>query len=134
MTLRALAVTDRFVAGVALFGFLDNRWMTLETGDFTYETEYIAPLSWPPAKKARRSDVFPHLGSIQAPLLMLHGDRDPICTLSQSVVAYRALEDRRIPVGLVVYPGEGHGFRKKKNRRDCARRVLAWFLEHLPLA
>ncbi len=133
MTLRALAVTDRFVAGVALFGFVSNRWMTLETGDFTYETEYIAPLSWPLTKKAQRSDVFPHLGSIQAPLLMLHGDRDPICTLSQSVVAYRALEDRRVPVGLVVYPGEGHGFRKKENRRDCARRVLAWFLEHLPL-
>ena len=93
MTLRALAVTDRFVAGVALFGFVSNRWMTLETGDFTYETEYIAPLSWPLTKKAQRSDVFPHLGSIQAPLLMLHGDRDPICTLSQSVVAYRALEE-----------------------------------------
>ena len=45
LTLRALAMTDRFQAGVAMYGFVDNRWMTLETGDFTYETEYVAPLS-----------------------------------------------------------------------------------------
>ena len=132
MTLRALAVTDRFKAGVALFGFVQNRWMTLETGDFTYETEYVGPLKWPIPKSAQRSDVFPHLGSIDAPLLLLHGDSDPICTPSQSTITYRALEARGVPTGVVIYPGEGHGFRKKPNIRDSARRTLAWFMEHLP--
>ena len=131
MTLRALAATDRFQAGVALYGFIDNRRMTLETGDFTYETEYLEPLSWPITERVRKSDVFPHLGSITSPLLLLHGDRDPICPLSESNVTCRALEALGVPVGLVVYPGEGHGFRKKKNRRDSARRMLAWFLTHL---
>ena len=133
MTLRALAVTDRFRAGVALFGFVHNRWMTLETGDFTYETEYIGTVSWPLSPGAGESDVFPLLGQIGAPLLMLHGDQDPICPLSQSMVVYRALEDRKVPTGVVVYPGEGHGFKRKENRRDSARRTLGWFLEHLPL-
>ena len=132
MTLQALAVTDRFQAGVALYGFIDNRRMTLETGDFTYETEYLDPLSWPITERARRSDVFPNLGSIRSPLMLIHGDQDPICPLSESMVTCRALEAQNVPVGLVVYPGEGHGFRKKKNRRDCARRTLAWFMTHLP--
>jgi dipeptidyl aminopeptidase/acylaminoacyl peptidase len=132
MTLRALAVTDRFKAGVALFGFVHNRWMTLETGDFTYETEYVAPLKWPMPKSAQRSDVFPHLGSIDTLLLLLHGDSYPICSSSQSTVTYRALEARGVPTGVVFYPGEGHGFRRKPNIRDSARRTLAWFLEHLP--
>jgi len=132
MTLQALAATDRFYAGVALFGFIDNRRMTLETGDFTYETEYLEPLTWPITEHARRSDVFPNLGSIRSPLLLLHGDKDPICPLSESMVTCRALEALNVPVGLVVYPGEGHGFRKKKNRRDSTRRMLAWFLAHLP--
>jgi dipeptidyl aminopeptidase/acylaminoacyl peptidase len=131
MTLRALAMTDRLQAGVALYGFIDNRRMTLETGDFTYETEYLEPLSWSITERVRKSDVFPHLGSITSPLLLLHGDRDPICPLSESNVTCRALEALGVPVGLVVYPGEGHGFRKKKNRRDRARRMLAWFLTHL---
>ncbi|MBT3604703.1 MAG: S9 family peptidase [Candidatus Latescibacteria bacterium] len=133
MTLRALAVSDRFHAGVALYGFIDNRRMTLETGDFTYENEYIAPLSWPLTDEARKSDVFPHLGDIASPLLLIHGDADPICPVSESLVTCRALEAQGIPVGLVVYPGEGHGFRRKRNQRDCARRMLAWFLNYLPV-
>ena len=132
MTLRALSVTDRFHAGVALFGFIDNRRMTLETGDFTYETEYLEPLSWPITERTRGGDVFPNLGAIRTPLLLLHGDQDPICPLSESKVTCRALEALGVPVGLVVYPGEGHGFRKEKNRRDSARRTLAWFLNYLP--
>ncbi|MEE2752341.1 MAG: prolyl oligopeptidase family serine peptidase [Candidatus Latescibacterota bacterium] len=133
MTFRAVAVTDRFVTGVSLYGFIDNRWMTLETGDFTYENEYIAPVSWPMKDTAVKSDVFSHLHEINCPLLMLHGDQDPICTLSQSKIVYRALEHRGIQTGLVVYPGEGHGFRKPEHRQDCARRTLAWFNEFLPV-
>lgn len=132
LTLQGLASTDRFRAGVALYGFIDIRRMTLETGDFTYETEYVAPLSWPIEERARISDVFPNLGAIRAPLLLLHGDRDPICPLSESKVTYRALEALGVPVGLVVYPGEEHGFRKATTRRDSARRTLAWFLKYMP--
>ena len=131
MTLRALAMTDRFCAGVALYGFIDNRRMSLETGDFTYENEYVGPLLWPMTEAVRKADVFPHLGSISSPLLLLHGDSDPVCPLSESKVVCRALAHNQVPVGLVVYPGEGHGFRRKENRRDCARRTLAWFLTHL---
>lgn len=131
MTLRAAAVTDRFKTGVALYGFIDNRRMTLETGDFTYEDEYIGPVTWPMQEDMAHSDVFSHLHEIHCPLLMLHGDQDPICTLSQSKIVYRALEHRGIQTGLVVYPGEGHGFRKPEHRQDCARRTLAWFEEFL---
>ena len=134
MTLRALAVCDRFQAGVAIASFIDNRWMTLETGDFTYETEYLEPLSWPPTETSRRSNVFPHLGSIDAPLLLIHGDADPICPLSHAVVTYRALAVQGHPVGLVVYPGEGHGFNRPENQRDCAQRLLAFFMEYLPVS
>ncbi|NKB72727.1 MAG: prolyl oligopeptidase family serine peptidase [Candidatus Latescibacteria bacterium] len=133
MTLQALAASDRFRTGVALYGFIDNRWMTLETGDFTYEDEYIAPVSWPMEQAAANSDVFSQLHQINCPLLLLHGDQDPICTLSQSKVVYRALEHRGIDTGLVVYPGEGHGFRQLEHQRDCARRTLLWFEEHLPV-
>lgn len=133
MTLRALSVTDRFHAGVALYGFIDNRRMTLETGDFTYENEYIAPLIWPITDVVRKSDVFPNLGDITSPLLLMHGDADPICPVSESMVTCRALESQGVPVGLVVYPGEGHGFRRRRNQRDCARRMLAWFLNYLPV-
>merc|ERR1712061_594932 len=34
---------ERFAAGVAMYGFVHNRWMSYEGGDFTWEDEYIAP-------------------------------------------------------------------------------------------
>ena len=105
--------------------------MTLETGDFTYEDEYIAPVTWPMEGDWVGCDVFSHLHDIDTPTLLLHGDRDPICTLSQSQIVYGALKHRGIDTGLVVYPGEGHGFRKPKNREDCAQRTLAWFRAYL---
>jgi dipeptidyl aminopeptidase/acylaminoacyl peptidase len=73
------------------------------------------------------------LGDIAAPLLLMHGDKDPICPVSESLVTGRALEAKGVPVGVVVYPGEGHGFRRRRNQRDCARRMLAWFLNYIPV-
>jgi dienelactone hydrolase len=133
MTIRAVAATDRFKTGVALYGFMSNRLMTLETGDFTYENEYIAPVTWPLTNEAEGSDVFSQLHEINCPLLLLHGEQDTICPVSQSRMIYRALEHRGVSAGLVVYPGEGHGFWKKAHRQDCARRTLVWFEEFLPV-
>merc|ERR1712176_1592037 len=44
MTIRAMSTApERFAAGVALYGFVHNRWMTYEGGDFTWEDEYLMP-------------------------------------------------------------------------------------------
>merc|ERR1712032_1313664 len=44
LTLRAMSVDpERFGAGVAQYGFVHNRWMTYEGGDFTWEDEYLIP-------------------------------------------------------------------------------------------
>jgi dipeptidyl aminopeptidase/acylaminoacyl peptidase len=133
MALRALAVTRRFRAGVAISGFVDNRWMTLETGDLTYEREYLGPVTWPVPGATRLGDVFPRLAEIASPLLLIHGEADPICPLSQARVAYRAVQTLGGQVGLVVYPGEGHRIADPEHQRDCARRVLAFFREFLPV-
>ena len=41
-------------------------------------------------------------------MLLLHGRDDDICPLSQSYPAYNSLKTRKVPTGLIVYPGEGH--------------------------
>ena len=68
---------------------------------------------------------------MRAPCLLLHGQDDDICPISQSLVAYRVLRSRGVPTGLVAYPGEKHGFAKPANRRDRDRRMLFWFRRHL---
>jgi len=195
MTIRAMSMLQhRFGAGVALYGFVHNRWMTYEGGDFTWEDEYIVPPPldvegfeielveeegdspgtsapraaaralpnsssegtpaahrplrdrspsagsvcsqsasdvWPLPKEMQASDCFNGLHRINKPLLLMHGEKDDICPLSQSQVAFHMLEKSGVPTGLIVYPGEGHGFDQPEHQQDRDRRMLLWFAEHL---
>ena len=126
---------ERFDAAVALYGFVANRFMTFEGGDFTWESEYIGdPKRWPLSANAQASDTFESLCRIRGPTLLMHGEADGICMLSQSRVAYHVLASEGTPTQLVVYPGEGHGFKRPACRRDRDWRMLRWFLAHLPPA
>jgi len=122
-----------FSSGVAMYGFSSGRWMSYETGDFTYEDEYGCHRdTWPAPDGDLAGDVFPFLSTIVTPCLLLHGLDDNICPPSQSRVVYQSLVERSIPTGLVEYPGEGHGFEKTNNRKDRDQRTLAWFLATMP--
>lgn len=42
-----------------------------------------------------------------------------------------ALQAAGTPVETVIYPNEGHGYYDPSNRRDFAKRVLAFLARHL---
>jgi acetyl esterase/lipase len=44
------------------------------------------------------------------PTLILHGGLDPLVPLSQSLALKARLESANVPVQLVIYPGEAHGW------------------------
>jgi dipeptidyl aminopeptidase/acylaminoacyl peptidase len=66
------------------------------------------------------------------PLLVLHGDNDPVVPIEQS----QDLVDRCLEAGgdveFVVYEGEGHGFRRPENQLDEYRRMRAFLATHVP--
>eukprot|EP00929_Paragymnodinium_shiwhaense_P047792 TRINITY_DN24248_c0_g1_i1.p1 TRINITY_DN24248_c0_g1~~TRINITY_DN24248_c0_g1_i1.p1 ORF type:complete len:788 (-),score=183.28 TRINITY_DN24248_c0_g1_i1:251-2614(-) len=92
----------------------------------------VASDIWPLPKALEASDCFNKLHQIDRPLLLMHGEKDDICPLSQSQVVFHMLEKARVPTGLIVYPGEGHGFDLPEHQQDRDRRMLAWLREHLP--
>lgn len=55
-----------------------------------------------------------------------------MCPRSQSIVAYHTLQSRAIKTGLLIYPGEGHGWSQPSNKADSNRRILAWVHEFMP--
>ncbi len=65
------------------------------------------------------------------PLLVMHGDTDPVVPVEQS----RTFVDRCLEAGgdveLVVYDGEGHGFRKPENQLDEYRRMHRFLATHV---
>jgi dipeptidyl aminopeptidase/acylaminoacyl peptidase len=67
---------------------------------------------------------------IQTPVLLLHGDQDPI-GLSQSEQMFSALYRQNKPAELVTYWGEEHGLSSPGTVRDIYARGFGWIDGHL---
>ena len=68
---------------------------------------------------------------IRAPLFVIHGANDPRVPLSEAEQITEALTRRGVPCQLLVYPDEGHGLAKLKNRLDAYPQAFSFLREHL---
>ena len=93
--------------------------------------DYWGRLAYEIPEAMERASTFPRLSRIRTPLLILHGDRDPRVPPIESAQVAETMQRAGLAHEYVVYPGEGHGFRKREHRLDCYRRILAWFQRYL---
>ena len=120
--------SDRFAAGVMFVG-ISNKISKTGTTDIP-EEEFLVHARMRPwddwQKYLERSPIY-WAGQGRTPLLILHGEKDPRVSVTQSREMYRALKTRgETPVRLVLYPDEQHGNRKGAARYDYLLRLLRW--------
>jgi len=133
MTLAGLTeFPDTFAAGADLFGIVNfetffahtEPWMaaisTVEYGDPATQKDLLASLS--PIHKLDR---------IKAPTLVLHGANDTNVPVVEAQQVVDTLKKRGVPVDLVLFPDEGHGFRKTPNRVKSTVSLVEWFEKYL---
>jgi dipeptidyl aminopeptidase/acylaminoacyl peptidase len=60
------------------------------------------------------------------PILLMHGDADPVVPVDHSRAFTAACAAAGGDIELVVYEGEGHGFRRPENQMDEYRRMHAF--------
>jgi dipeptidyl aminopeptidase/acylaminoacyl peptidase len=100
-----------------------------------FERHYTDSLVGPVADAAdllrRRSPVAyaPQLAA--RPLLIMHGDSDPVVPVEQSKVLAERVAACGGDVELHVYAGEGHGFRQPANQLDEYARIEAFLRRHV---
>ncbi|HEX8263599.1 MAG TPA: S9 family peptidase, partial [Allosphingosinicella sp.] len=70
--------------------------------------------------------------AIRVPLLIAHGEEDHVVPVAQSRNMHEAMRRAKIDHEFVVYPGEGHGFKKAANSIDFLKRVEAFLALHNP--
>jgi dipeptidyl aminopeptidase/acylaminoacyl peptidase len=70
-------------------------------------------------------------GNIKTPTLVMHGGNDRGVPTMQGYEVYRALVRLEVPTELLVFPGEGHVFRKPSHKLTKVRAELAWFDHYL---
>lgn len=136
MTLAALAFQpDEFKVGVDIFG-VANWVRTLESIPPYWESfrEALYKEIGDPSRDGEMlraiSPLF-HAGRITKPLLVLQGANDPRVIKPESDDIVAAVKKNGVPVEYIVFPDEGHGFTKKKNRTRGYRAVLEFLDRHL---
>ena len=72
-----------------------------------------------------------HVGNIQRPLLIAQGKNDPRVNEAESVQMVDAMKAKKIPVTYVLYPDEGHGFRRPANSLSFNAVNEAFLAPHL---
>jgi dipeptidyl aminopeptidase/acylaminoacyl peptidase len=70
-------------------------------------------------------------GDIRIPLLIAQGANDPRVKMSESDQIVAALRERGIPHTYLVYPDEGHGFKKPENAMAFQAEAERFLAEHL---
>ncbi|HEX2163966.1 MAG TPA: S9 family peptidase [Thermoanaerobaculia bacterium] len=125
--------TDRIAAGVMFVG-ISNLFSKVGTSDIPQELYLVHMRHWPWDDwdlMLERSPIR-YVEQARTPLLILHGAEDPRVHPGQSLQLYRYLEILdRVPVRLVLYPGEGHGNRRAAARLDYNLRMMRWFEHYL---
>ncbi|GAA1544692.1 dipeptidyl aminopeptidase/acylaminoacyl peptidase [Microbacterium ginsengiterrae] len=125
--LSALVRGGVFAAGISRYGVADLRMLAEDAHDF--EKHYIDGLvgQLPEAEQVyvERSPLT-HTDRIDVPVLLLQGEDDQVVPPSQSEAIRDALAERGVPHEYVLYPGEGHGFRKAETIVDSLERELAF--------
>ena len=123
---------ELFAAGANLFGMINfetffshtEPWMaavsTSEYGDPATQKDLLQKLS--PIHKVDR---------IKAPTIVLHGANDTNVPVVEAEQTVESLKKRGIPVEYVLFPDEGHGFRKTPNRVRSTVAIVEWFEKHL---
>jgi len=133
MTMEGLTeYPDLFKAGADLFGVVNfetffahtEPWMaaisTVEYGDPKTQPDLLRRLS--PIHK---------VDQVKAATIVLHGANDTNVPVVEAEQVVDSLKRRGVPVQYVLFPDEGHGWRKVSNRIRSTVEITRWFVKYL---
>ncbi|PIN12817.1 Dipeptidyl aminopeptidase [Handroanthus impetiginosus] len=123
-TLAALAFRDTFKAGASLYGVADLGLLRAETHKF--ESHYIDNLVGDEKAYFERSPIN-FVNNFSCPIILFQGLDDKVVPPDQARKIYQALKDKGLPVALVEYEGEQHGFRKAENIKFTLEQQMVFF-------
>ncbi|HWT43527.1 MAG TPA: S9 family peptidase [Sphingopyxis sp.] len=133
MTMMAIAKTpERWAAAVEMFGIVN--WRTMWEQGAPQNRRYQEGLIGDPAEHPDvydRASPLTYLHHVRAPLLVLHGENDPLVPAIEARQVVDVLRRQGSAVDAHFYPGEGHGFAKRENQIDVLERTIAWFERYM---
>jgi dipeptidyl aminopeptidase/acylaminoacyl peptidase len=120
-TLSALTFRDFFRAGASHYGIGDLESLVRDTHKFEshYLDRLVGPYPQDQTVYRARSPVH-HTDRLAVPIILFQGREDKAVPPQQAQAMFDAVEAKGLPVALLMFEGEQHGFR----RSETIRRVL----------
>jgi len=127
---------EAFDVGVNIFG-VTNWVRTLKSIPPWWESareSLYAELGDPFEQEDYLRSISPlfHADNIQRPMIVLQGANDPRVLQIESDEMVDAVRANNVPVEYLVFPDEGHGFRKKANQIEGYEAILEFLRTYLP--
>lgn len=123
---------DRFAAAVAVSPHTNQVTAQLLSNIPQFMSRLIGDeLSNSRGRYFERSPIF-YASRAKTPMLSICGVLDRCTPAEEAVQFHNALLQHGTESVLVTYPREGHGIRRLPAMLDCAARIAAWCIEHIP--
>ena len=119
--------SDRFKAVSVGAGISD--WMTyyVNTDITPFTRQYLKATPWDDPEIYKKTSPISYISKAKTPTLIQQGDRDKRVPVPDSFELRQALEDKGVPVKMVLYHGFGHPIDKPKQQRAVMEENLHWF-------
>ena len=134
MTNWLIGQTPRFGAAIAMRSICNLVSDYAQSEIVAWHQQEVGSPPWPNPEALWRRSPIRSVNDIQTPLLLLHGEMDLRCPISQADEMFGALRLLGKRVELVRFPGESHDLSRsgRPDRRvERLRRITGWFQEHL---
>jgi dipeptidyl aminopeptidase/acylaminoacyl peptidase len=131
-TLACLTFRDVFKAGASYYGVSDLEALAKETHKF--ESRYLDQVIGPyPEDAAVYKDRSPinHLASFRTACAFFQGGLDKIVPEDQAESMFNKIKGEGVPCAYVLYPDEGHGFKKSANKQKSLDGELYFYSKTL---
>lgn len=129
MTNWAVGHTDRFRAAASEHGMW-NYLMSYGTDDCHNWWQDDLGVPWQNPEGYHKMSPASGVANVKTPTLIMAGEHDWRCPLTESEQMYVSLLKRGVETELIVYQGEWHAVSKPRRMIDRVRRISGWFVKH----
>lgn len=125
------ASTNRFKAISVGAGISDWSTYYVNTDIPNFTRQYLKATPWDDGEIYRKTSPITYIKSASTPTLIQHGELDKRVPIPNGYELRQALEDKGVPVKMIVYKGFGHGIDKPKQQRAVMEHNLEWFSQYI---
>jgi dipeptidyl aminopeptidase/acylaminoacyl peptidase len=121
-----LGHTNRFKCFVSHDGVYDLREEAQSTEELWFPMWEFGGMPWDNPEVYDRWSPSHFVKEFQTPTLVIHGEMDFRIPYSQALELYTALQMRKVPSELLIFPDEGHWVLKPQNSAFWYKTFLSW--------